>query len=63
MFEMHGNSYTHEKVHNEKISEALKGRIPWNKGKGIEHPSIRQMVETRRMNKLLRELIRDAFTC
>lgn len=46
--------------HNEKISKALKGRVPWNKGLGVEDERIRKGIKTRRIFRLLRELVKRA---
>jgi len=55
---MDKRKYSHSKKHNQKISKGLKGRIPWNKGIGLEHPSIAKGIETRRIFAKLRELIK-----
>lgn len=49
---------SHDRAWNQKISQKLKGRTPWNKGLGNEHPSIRKGIKTRREFKGLRELIK-----
>lgn len=41
----------------ERVSRLMTGRVPWNKGIGLEHPSIRRGIKTRRSNKALREFI------
>jgi len=51
----------HDRKHNEKISKALKGRVPWNKGLGLEDERIRKSIETRRVLRSLRELIRRIY--
>lgn len=45
----------------ERVSRLMKGRPPWNKGVGLEHPSIRKGIETRKSFAELRELIRLVY--
>ena len=48
------------KVHKQ-ISHSLKGRIPWNKGLGLEDPHIRKGLKTRQEFAALRQLIKLAY--
>lgn len=41
------------KEHREKISKALKGNIPWNKGKKLSQKQIQRIKETRKRKKVL----------
>lgn len=58
---MDKRKHPHSKKHNQKISEKLKGRTPWNKGVGLEHSSVRKGIETRKCFARLRELIRFLY--
>lgn len=46
----------------QRMSVIMTGRVPWNKGVGLEHPSIRRSIITRKANAALRELIRSLYT-
>ena len=51
----------HDPKVRRQISRSLKGRIPWNKGHGLEDPRIRKGVKTRRTFAKLRHLIKLAY--
>ena len=48
--------------HKQRISRSMTGRIPWNKGIGLEDARIRKGIKTRKEFAALRQLIKLLYT-